>query len=57
MSRTGRPPIAEPKEYNLKVRLDKATNDKLEKYCKDSGDTKTNTMRQALKQFLKYNSK
>jgi predicted transcriptional regulator len=52
----GRPPIAEPKNVNLKIRLDKATNDRLEKYCKASGETRTEAIRQSLKQFLKYNT-
>jgi metal-responsive CopG/Arc/MetJ family transcriptional regulator len=52
----GRPPIAERKDKNIKVRLTEQMYNQLDKYCKESGDTKTETVRQALRQFLKYNS-
>lgn len=52
----GRPVIGEPKNCNIKIRLDKTTYDKLLKYCTSSGDSKTEAIRQALQQFLKYNT-
>ena len=52
----GRPLTGERKSNDIKVRLDDTTHDKLLKYCNTSGDTKAEAMRQALKQFLKYNT-
>lgn len=52
----GRPLTGERKSKDIKVRLDETTHDKLLKYCKASGDTKAEAIRQALKQFLKYNT-
>lgn len=52
----GRPLTGEIKDNDIKVRLDETTHDKLLKYCKASGDTKADAIRQALKQFLKYNT-
>ena len=52
----GRPLTGERKAHDIKVRLDETTHDKLLKYCNSSGDTKAEAIRQALKQFLKYNS-
>ena len=54
-NKMGRPLIGERKEHDTKVRLDETTHDKLIKYCKASGDTKAEAIRQALNQFLKYN--
>ena len=51
----GRPIIGEPKNIILKIRIDKTTNEKLEKYCKQSGKSRTDAIREALKAFLKYN--
>jgi predicted transcriptional regulator len=52
----GRPLTGEKKDHDIKVRLDETTHNKLQRYCKSSGDTKAEAIRQALKQFLKYNS-
>lgn len=52
----GRPLTGEPKNHDIKVRLDETTHNKLLKYCNSSGDTKADAIREALKQFLKYNA-
>ena len=52
----GRPLTGERKSNDIKVRLDGTTHDKLLKYCKASGNTKADAIREALKQFLKYNT-
>lgn len=55
MKKMGRPLIGELKDINIKVRIGQTTNDKLSKYCKQSGDSKASAIRQALEAFLKYN--
>ena len=52
----GRPILGERKNIILKVRIDETTNEKLLKYCKQSEKTIAGAVREALKEFLKYNT-
>lgn len=51
----GRPLTGELKNKDVKVRLDETTHTKLLKYCEASQSTKAEAIREALKNFLKYN--
>ena len=50
--RTGRPKTDNPKDMDLKVRVDKSTNDALEKYSKKNNITKAETVRRGIKILL-----
>ncbi len=46
--RTGRPKAENPKCFDLKVRFDKSTNERLLKYCEKYGVTKTEAIRRGI---------
>ena len=46
--RTGRPKIDNPKNIDVKIRLDEATNNKLLLYCKEHGLTRVEAIRQGI---------
>ena len=50
--RTGRPVIGSPKTFEVKARIDKETNDKLEIYCKEKKVSKTDVVRLGLSKVL-----
>jgi hypothetical protein len=50
--RTGRPKADNPKDIDLKVRVDKNTNDALEKYSQKNNITKAETVRRGIKLLL-----
>lgn len=50
--RTGRPIIGNPKEVDLKVRIDKDTNEKLKKYAESKKITRAAAVRLAIIEFL-----
>ncbi len=50
--RIGRPKADNPKDIDLKVRVDKNTNDALEKYSKKNNITKAETVRRGIKLLL-----
>ena len=50
--RIGRPKADNPKDIDLKVRVDKNTNDALEKYSKKNNITKAETVRRWIKLLL-----
>ncbi len=50
--RTGRPKIANPKNIELKLRLDQDMNDKLLAYCKKHGIVRTEVIRQGIRLIL-----
>ncbi len=50
--RTGRPKIANPKNIELKLRLDQDMNDKLQAYCKKHGIVRTEAIRQGIRLIL-----
>lgn len=47
-SRMGRPKIENPKDVDVKVRLDTATNGKLLAYCKEHGITRAEAIRRGV---------
>lgn len=50
--RIGRPKADNPKDIDLKVRVNKNTNDALEKYSKKNNITKAETVRRGIKLLL-----
>ena len=48
----GRPIIGKKKDIDLKVRVDRETNEKLEQYAKKNSITKAETARIAINRFL-----
>lgn len=48
----GRPIIGKKKDIDLKVRVDRETNEKLEQYAKENEITKAETARLAISRFL-----
>lgn len=50
--RTGRPKAENPKEVDVKVRLDKELNEKLLEYCKLNNITRAEAIRQGVHLLL-----
>jgi len=50
--RTGRPKSENPKSIDIKVRIDKETNNKLEKISIETGKTRAKLIRQSIIEFL-----
>lgn len=50
--KTGRPKSDNPKCYDIKVRLDAATHEKLLQYCNKTGETKAEAIRTAINLIL-----
>lgn len=50
--RTGRPKLDKPLNVDVKVRLDNATNEKLEEYCKTNSITKAEAIRRGIHLLL-----
>jgi len=50
--RTGRPKLEEPKDINIKVRIDFKTNEKINDYCKKNNITKTDFLRKGIQKVL-----
>ena len=50
--RTGRPKSENPKSIDIKVRIDKETNNKLEKISIETGKTRAELIRQSIIEFL-----
>ncbi|MBE6943808.1 MAG: CopG family transcriptional regulator [Ruminococcaceae bacterium] len=50
--RTGRPKAENPLNVDVKVRLDSATNKKLEDYCRKHNITRTDAIRQGIHLLL-----
>lgn len=48
----GRPPSNNPKQNDIKVRVDNQTHEKLLKYCAEKGVTKAEAIRLAIKKML-----
>lgn len=55
--RTGRPKSDNPKSYDLKVRFDKCTNDRLVIYCEKHGISRTEAIRQGIYLLLAQDEK
>lgn len=50
--RTGRPRAEKPKTVEVKARIDQETNERLEKYCKENGVTRTEVVREGIETVL-----
>lgn len=50
--RTGRPKAVKPLTIEVKARIDKDTNDKLVKYCKENNVTRTDVVREGIKLII-----
>lgn len=50
--RTGRPKAENPKNVDLKIRFDQATNERLLKYCEKHGVTRTEAIRRGIHLLL-----
>jgi len=50
--KTGRPKIDNHKEFDVKVRFDKDTHDKILKYSEENNITKADTIRRGVKLLL-----
>ena len=48
MTKIGRPKVDSPKNIYIKVRIDKDTNEKLLKYCKDNNLSKAKAIRKGI---------
>ncbi len=55
--RTGRPKSDNPKSFDLKVRFDQHTNDKLLMYCEKHGISRTEAVRQGIYLLLEQDEK
>ena len=52
MTRTGRPPLKNSKNHDLRVRIDSETYANLQAYCEKSGELKAEIIRKALIEYL-----
>lgn len=50
--KTGRPKMSDPKDVDVKVRLDKKTNQELLKYCSEHDITRAEAIRQGIHLLL-----
>lgn len=50
--KTGRPKIDNPKEFDVKVRFDKDTHEKILKYSEENNITKADTIRRGVDLLL-----
>lgn len=50
--RTGRPKVENPKNVDIKVRIDEETNEKLLKYCDKNDITRTEAIRKGIEMLL-----
>lgn len=48
----GRPPSSNPKQHDIKVRVDNHTHEKLLKYCEVNGVSKAEAIRKAIDEML-----
>nr|DAH71700.1 MAG TPA: Alginate and motility regulator [Caudoviricetes sp.] len=53
--KTGRPQVEKPLIIEIKARIDKDTNDKLIRYCKDNNVTRTDVVRKGIQLVLQEN--
>lgn len=51
-AKMGRPPSSNPKQNDLKVRVDDQTHEKLLKYCEANGISKATAIRKAIDKML-----
>lgn len=50
--RTGRPKADNPKNIDIKVRIDEETNESLLKYCKENSISRTEAIRKGIELLL-----
>lgn len=50
--RTGRPKSENPKEIEVKARIDSETNKRLQEYCQKNGKTRTDVVREGIELIL-----
>lgn len=55
--RTGRPVIGARKDVDLKVRIDKETNERLQEYCKQNNILRAEAIRQGINLLLSKEKK
>lgn len=51
-AKMGRPPSSNPKQNDIKVRVDDQTHERLQKYCEANGITKAEAIRKAIVEML-----
>ena len=51
-SKIGRPKLENPKEIDIKVRIDRSTNKQLLKYCEKHSLTKASAIRKSIQMLL-----
>lgn len=51
-AKMGRPKVENPKEFDVKVRFDKETHDKILKYSEENNITKADTIRKGVNLLL-----
>lgn len=51
-AKMGRPPSSNPKQNDIKVRVDDQTHEKLLKYCEANGISKAEAIRKAIDEML-----
>ena len=52
MKKIGRPKVENPKNIDIKVRIDEKTNSRLLDYCKQNNLSKTEAIRKGLEKLL-----
>ena len=55
--RTGRPKAEKPLSVGIKARIDVETNERLMKYCKENGTTRTEVIRKGIEMVLNEKKK
>lgn len=55
--RTGRPPLENPRDYRITVRVDKDDREMLETVCGMTGKGKNEVIRTAIKKYYKHLTK
>ena len=54
MAKTGRPPLDNPRDYRITVRVDKSEREILNKVCEMTGKGKNDAIRTALLRYYDY---
>lgn len=54
MAKTGRPPLENPRNYRITVRVDKNEKETLEMMCEITGKGKNEVIRAALNRYYEY---
>lgn len=57
LARTGRPPIENPKDYRVTIRIDKGEKEMLETICKATQKGKNESIRMAIKKYYEHLTK